>query len=71
MDKLKLTGAILGVSFDVTVQHEEIDDGGKIIVTGEAWGMPVDITFVAGEMTLSASGTLLGNEFTIDAAKAE
>lgn len=66
--KLRLKGAILGVAFDVIVtanpKSPELD------ITGEAWGMPVDIKLVENEDNdmIGVTGTLLGNDFIINAA---
>lgn len=67
-EKVKLTGSVLGVSFDV-VAAASIDESGKALtITGEAWGMPVEIKVAADDDTISVTGTLLGNEFTISGA---
>lgn len=67
---LKLKGSILGVSFEVTAKNTGPHD---LHFQGEAWGMPVDVKIGVDHNTdiLSASGTLLGNEFTITGTVAD
>lgn len=67
---LNLKGSILGVSFDVVV---EAPSENALKVTGEAWGMPVSIIAAHDNEAdeIVATGTLLGNEFTINGTVAE
>lgn len=66
--KNRLTGAMLGVSFDVVASEISEDE---INISGEAWGMPVDVTFKKTGDFIAATGRLLGNEFTITRREAD
>lgn len=67
MSSVKLSGSVLGVSFDVTVTEVESE---TLNIVGSAGGFPVSIMATPRAKSFDATGLLLGNPFVIAASEA-